>query len=223
MPNFSKHNKFFSFLLYMFYPSKTTLIVAGVWASLLLPGWALPIEPMLSNTGGRLLKAVASELEPAVGTFEVAFSPNEGAEQLVVRVIDSTKLDLRVLAYSFTSARVTQAMLRAQKRGVKIYMVADEQNNLSSTASPKARAALSVLVTAGANVRVTSAYPIHHDKVIIADGQTVQTGSYNYSEAAASKNSENVFVNWNNARLAQLYAKHFERNWSTAKKFEPAF
>ena len=116
-----------------------------------------------------------------------------------------------------------EALIAARRRGVDVAIVSDYKNNVVDDRSGKPRAALSALVNAGCRVRTISAYPIHHDKVIIADGQTVQTGSYNYSEAAASKNSENVFVNWNNPRLAQLYAKHFERNWSTAKKFEPSF
>jgi len=45
------------------------------------------------------------------------------------------------------------------------------------------------------------AYAIHHDKVIIADRQTVEQGSFNYSDAAAHRNSENVLVNWGNPKL----------------------
>ena len=48
---------------------------------------------------------------------EVAFSPDEGGEALVVKVIDSAKSELRVLSYSFTSAPVTAALLRAKSCG----------------------------------------------------------------------------------------------------------
>lgn len=44
-------------------------------------------------------------------------------------------------------------------------------------------------------------YAIHHDKVIVADRQTVEPGSFNYSHAAAHRSSENVLVNWSNAKL----------------------
>lgn len=63
------------------------------------------------------------------------------------------------------------------------------------------------------------AYPIHHDKVIIADRQTVEFGSFNYSDAAAHKNSENVLVNWGNPKLAGVYLKHFERNYGQASRY----
>lgn len=157
---------------------------------------------------------------PASGTIEVAFSPNEGSEALVIKVIDSAKSELRLLSYSFTSAPVTSALLRAVKRGVDVRLVADRKNNISADSSGKARAALSALVNAGVDVRTISAYPIHHDKVIIADRETVELGSFNYSAAAARQNSENVLVNWSNAKLAQVYLDHFERNYRQAAPYE---
>ena len=150
---------------------------------------------------------------PAAGVVEVAFSPNEGSEALVNKVIDSAKSELRILSYSFTSARITEALIRARKRGVDVRLVADEKNNTDEDRSGKARAALSALRNAGADVRVISAYPIHHDKVIVADRETVELGSFNYSESAARRNSENVLVTWRNAKLAEVYLQHFERNY----------
>jgi len=38
------------------------------------------------------------------------------------------------------------------------------------------------------------------------------------SDAAAHKNSENVLVNWDNLKLAEVYLGHFERN---SKQSEP--
>ncbi len=160
---------------------------------------------------------------PAQGTLEVAFSPNEGSEALVVKVIDSARTQLRVLSYSFTSAAVGAALVRAKKRGVDVSVVADQRNNVSEDRSGKARAALSLMVNAGINVRTISVFPIHHDKVIIADRRTVELGSFNFSEAAASRNSENVLVNWGNPKLAEVYLGHFDRNYRRSKPYEPGY
>ncbi len=62
-----------------------------------------------------------------------------------------------------------------------------------------------------------------HDKVIIADRQTVELGSFNYSDAAAHRNSENVLVNWGNAKLAEVYLKHFERNYTQATAYVQSY
>lgn len=160
---------------------------------------------------------------PATGTVEVAFSPSEGSEALVIKVADSARTELRILAYSFTSAPVTAALLRARKRGVDVRLVADEKNNITDDRSGKARAALSALVNAGIDVRTISVYPIHHDKVMVADRETVELGSFNYSDAAARRNSENVLVNWRNPKLAAVYLGHFERNYRQARGFQTQY
>lgn len=159
----------------------------------------------------------------AVGQIEVAFSPDEGAEELVVKVIDSARSEIRMLSYSLTSAVVTGALVRAKKRGVDVRVVADEKNNVSDDRSGKARAALSTLANAGIDIRTISAYAIHHDKVIVVDRQHVELGSFNYSDAAAHRNSENVLVNWGNPQLAQVYLKHFERNYRQSVAFQTRY
>lgn len=153
---------------------------------------------------------------PSSGTLEVAFSPNEGSEELVTKVIDSARNQIRVLAYSFTSPAVASALLNAKRRGVDVKLVADAKNNTTQDSSDKAGAALSALVNAGIDVRTIDSYPIHHDKVIIVDRETVELGSFNYSSSAATRNSENVLVNWHNPQLAATYLKHFQRNFAQA-------
>ncbi|MEI6767739.1 MAG: phospholipase D family protein, partial [Betaproteobacteria bacterium] len=155
------------------------------------------------------------------GHVEIAFSPNEGSEDLVIKAIDSSRTEVRVLAYSFTSAPITQALLRAKKRGAKVMLVVDQKSNINEDRSSKSQAALSALANAGCEVRTISAYPIHHDKTIIIDQETVETGSFNFSQAAAHRNSENVIVHWNNPKLAHVYLEHFERNYKLSKPFTP--
>ncbi|WP_339385548.1 phospholipase D-like domain-containing protein [Acidovorax sp. sic0104] len=184
---------------------------------------AFDVPRKLGRFAGDVVDALAAQAVPATGTLEVGFSPKGGAESLVVKVIDSSRTDLKVMAYSFTSARVTSALLRALKRGVAVSIVADEKHNLGDGASPKAKAAFAALAEAGAQVRVIDAFAIHHDKVLISEGRHVQLGSFNYSEAAASRNSENVLVNWDNPALAKVYASHFARNWALAKPFRSPF
>jgi phosphatidylserine/phosphatidylglycerophosphate/cardiolipin synthase-like enzyme len=69
-------------------------------------------------------QSTSSYTLPAAGTVELAFSPNEGSEHLVIKVIDSAQRELRVLAYSFTSVPVTEALVRARHRGVQVFVEA---------------------------------------------------------------------------------------------------
>ncbi len=181
---------------------------------MLLPLLLVCVGPLISfpSVGGQQLAAT--------GSLEIAFSPNEGAEELVVKLIDSAKYEIRVMAYSFTSAPVVRALLAAKKRGVAISIVADEKSNLSDGGGgQKARAAFGAMSVAGIDVRTTNAFAIAHDKVMIADQRHTLTGSFNFSASAESRNSENVLVNWNNTGLAGIYLKHFQRNHNLSRTY----
>jgi|JI9StandDraft_1071089.scaffolds.fasta_scaffold21182_2 phosphatidylserine/phosphatidylglycerophosphate/cardiolipin synthase-like enzyme len=157
------------------------------------------------------------------GTIEYAFSPHEGAEKLVLKVIGSARSEIRMMTYSLTSAPVVEALIAARRRGVDVAIVSDYKNNVADDKSGKARAALSALVNAGCRVRTISIYPIHHDKVIVADRETVETGSFNYSDAAANKNSENVMVVWRNTELAKGYLEHWNSRFSRGDDYQTRY
>lgn len=146
--------------------------------------------------------------------IKVGFSPNEGAEDLVLSTIKNAKTTLHVSAYSFTSQTVLNALIGAKKRGVDVSCVVDDSNLLNS-GLPVIKQA----VQNGIKVRTISVYPIHHDKIIIADGVIVETGSFNYSSAAAHKNSENVIV-VNDATIATIYEKHFYDRYMKGKDYK---
>lgn len=202
-------------------------------AALVAAALALALVPAAQARKSKLEQAVESAvdraLEPgsttvaATGQVEYAFSPREGAEGLVVKVIHASRHDIRMLAYALTSAPVVAALIDAKKRGVDVAVVADAKENLRADRSGKAHAALSALVDAGIAVRMIAVYPIHHDKSLVVDGATVQTGSFNYTQAAAKSNSENVIVMWNNPQLARGYLAHWERNWRQGHPFDTGY
>lgn len=153
------------------------------------------------------------------GQVEVGFSPEGSAEALVLKVIDSAKSNLQVIAYSFTSATVTRALLNASKRGVSVQVVADA-SNLKSRYS---QSALSALSSAGIKVRTLDRYKITHDKYILVDGRHIETGSFNFSKAAAESNSENVIVLWDRPDIVSTYARHWKSRWDQATAFSPSY
>lgn len=178
-----------------------SMLIPGVMAS----ANAFNLVSLVDNLG-----VSRASTAPATGEVEVSFSPDEGGEALVLKVIGSAKHSLRVMAYSFTSKPVVKALLDAKRRGVDVQVVVDHKSNVTEDRSGKAKAALNLLVNAGIPTRTISVYPIFHDKTIIADGQTVETGSFNYSYAAAHRNSENVLVLWNNPKIATAYQEHWQ-------------
>ena len=113
--------------------------------------------------------------------IESAFSPDDKAQELILKVIDSSQESLRLAAYSFTSPVIMKRLLAAKKRGVDIKIVVDEKGNRSKAS----KAAMNLMVNAGIPLRTVSSYRIHHDKYIVVDAKNVETGSFNYSQSAA--------------------------------------
>ena len=60
-----------------------------------------------------------------------------------------------------------------------------------------------------------------HHKVIIIDGKTVITGSFNFSNNAAKNNEENVLILSDNRAIAQAYIDEFERVYSEGASLPP--
>ncbi|WP_371437575.1 phospholipase D family protein [Polaromonas sp.] len=156
---------------------------------------------------------------PADARIEVAFSPEAGSETLVIKVIDSARQSLRLAGYSFTSPTVVGALIDAKRRGVDVRVLIDDRGNRGRANI----AAMNLIVGADIPTRVISTYAIHHDKYIVVDGQHTQTGSFNYSQAAAKSNSENVLVVWNNSKVAASYLAHWESRWSKGMAVEMSY
>ncbi|MDI1301981.1 MAG: phospholipase D family protein [bacterium] len=140
-------------------------------------------------------------------TYEYAFSPHGQSLPLVLKTIQSAQKEILVAGYTFTSKPVSVALLEAHKRGVSVSVVVDEKSNRHFTAAQ-------FLANAGVPVRTDSHYPIMHNKFIVVDGVTIETGSFNYSAAAANKNAENVLVIHGAPDLAGSYAQEWRRLWN---------
>jgi phosphatidylserine/phosphatidylglycerophosphate/cardiolipin synthase-like enzyme len=66
-----------------------------------------------------------------------------------------------------------------------------------------------VTLHAGIRTLIDGKHPIAHNKIMVIDGQTVITGSFNFTKAAEEGNAENLLV----IRDATLAAKYTE-NWN---------
>lgn len=58
-----------------------------------------------------------------------------------------------------------------------------------------------------------------HNKYLIIDKKTVETGSFNYTDNAEQRNAENVIVIKNNATLAKRFMVDWERLWSEGEEY----
>ncbi|EPX9838971.1 phospholipase D-like domain-containing protein, partial [Yersinia enterocolitica] len=112
---------------------------------------------------------------------------------------------------------IATAIVSAQKRGVRVRVVADGKANGDRYS------AVTYLANNHVPVRLNSRYVIMHNKVMIADGSTVQTGSFNYTASADTRNAENNIVLRGVPQIAAQYEKEFNRLWAESEVLAPAY
>jgi phosphatidylserine/phosphatidylglycerophosphate/cardiolipin synthase-like enzyme len=133
--------------------------------------------------------------------WEVYFSPNGGCTDAIVRELDKAQSTVLVQAYSFTAYKIAKGLLDAYKRGVKIEVILDKSQKSDQYSSAD------FLANSGMSVKIDSEHAIAHNKVMIIDGETVITGSFNFTKAAEENNAENLLVIHDKA-LAERYTKN---------------
>jgi len=81
--------------------------------------------------------------------------------------------------------------------------------------------AIKELQDAGIPIRINSHYAIMHDKYLIIDNKTVETGSFNYTASAEKRNAENVVVIKGNKKLAGEFIDNWQRLWDGGEEYTP--
>ena len=148
------------------------------------------------------LTTIASEAQITTG-----FSPGGSAVTNVLRAINSARETIDVPAYSFTSKEVAMALNDASQRGIKVRVVADAKDNGGRYS------AVTWLQHKGIPVRLNDRYAFQHNKFLVVDSVTTQTGSFNYTSSAVKRNAENTIVIWNEPTTAGAYQQEFNRLW----------
>lgn len=144
-------------------------------------------------------------------TWQVEFTPSKRAQQMLIGAINEAQKSIRVQAYSFTDREVSDALIAAHKRGVDVQIILDKSNATSDLSK------LKDVRNAGIQVRIDYPAGIAHNKVTIIDERTVVTGSYNYSESAYKRNTENI-IRIDDENLAKEYLKNWNKRWLISKE-----
>jgi phosphatidylserine/phosphatidylglycerophosphate/cardiolipin synthase-like enzyme len=151
--------------------------------------------------------------KPPTCNWEVYFSPHGGCTESIIRELNKAKSTVLVQAYSFTSAPIAKALLNAHKRGVKVEVILDKSQRTQKYSSA------TFFFNAGIPVKIDAQHAIAHNKVMIIDGETVITGSFNFTKAAEENNAENLLV-IRDKKLAERYTKNWQEHDRHSEVYE---
>lgn len=158
--------------------------------------------------------AAANRIVGGQAEVEVCFTPEMPCEGRIVELVDQAQKEALVMAYTFTSKPVLDALLRAQGRGVRIEVILD-----ASQASNRSSVLLA-LQMARIPLWLDQSVRIMHNKVLILDRERVVTGSYNLTKSAAESNAENLIVLTGSDQLVAAYVRNFDRRKKAAERVE---
>jgi len=143
--------------------------------------------------------------------IEVHFSPKGGCTEAVVKELNAAKTTILVQAYSFTSTPIAKALVGAHQRGIRVEVILDKSQRTEKYSSA------TFMANMGIPTKIDAQHQIAHNKIMIVDGHTVITGSFNFTKNAEENNAENLLV----IRSPELAAK-YTTNWQAhAKHSEP--
>jgi phosphatidylserine/phosphatidylglycerophosphate/cardiolipin synthase-like enzyme len=132
----------------------------------------------------------------------------------MVAEIEQATRTVDVQAYSFTSAPIAKAVADAHRRGVAVRVILDKSQRTARYTSA------TYLFNAGVPTYIDDAHAIAHNKLMILDGQTVITGSMNFSRAGEESNAENVLVIKDKPEIVAAYLDNFTRHMEHSRRYE---
>lgn len=144
-------------------------------------------------------------------SLEAHFSPKGGCTDAIVHEIQHARREVLVLAYSFTSKAIAQALVDAKLRGVHVDLVLDFSNEHEVYSD------LHFFLEQGLAPVIDPHHAIAHNKVMIIDNRTLLTGSFNFTQHAENDNAENLLVIKGHPELVRAYKENFQTHKAHAR------
>ena len=137
---------------------------------------------------------------------EAHFSPGDDCPRAIEGLLRRARRSADVCVFTITDDRLAEALLDAHHRAVAVRIITDDSKaeDLGSDADRLERAGIPLRVD-------RSPFHMHH-KFLVVDGETLLTGSYNWTRGAARDNEENLIVT-GEPRLVSAFAAAFDRLW----------
>jgi phosphatidylserine/phosphatidylglycerophosphate/cardiolipin synthase-like enzyme len=136
--------------------------------------------------------------------IQVFFSPKGGCTDEICKQINKSEKSIYVMAYSFTSQPILNALLEAHKRKVPVNIIVDKSQRKEDDSI------IEDLRKVGIMVMVDDKHAIFHNKVMVFDNKTIITGSFNFTKSAEVRNAENMLVIQDEELAKKYVANYFE-------------
>jgi len=144
-----------------------------------------------------------------VGSSIVRFSPEEDCFEFLLDELSLAKKTVYIAMFAFSDNRIAHYLKVLSSKGVRVYILADKDWNLSSIYSDIEDMARYT------SLRLDVSEDLLHEKFIIIDEKVLLTGSYNYTASAQIRNDEYLFKTKNSSTVRR-FNDHFLTLWAAS-------
>lgn len=134
----------------------------------------------------------------------VRFSPDDSVKEILLSLINASKNNIQVLAYSFSSNDIGNALIKQYDAGLDVSVIF-ERDKAYKDAGGEAE----YLRRAGVPIFMDGSDGLMHEKVFIFDKSIVAAGSYNFTRAADERNDEQILI-IDNDHITDEFMHEFE-------------
>ncbi len=153
-----------------------------------------------------VIKRLQPKTQRETPDAEALFSPADDCPRRIGNLLRAAQQTADICVFTITDDRISDAMLEAHRRGVKLRVITDNEK-VTDAGSDIFR-----LDDAGVPVRMDrTEYHMHH-KFALFDQRALVTGSYNWTRGAANYNAENMVICYD-SRLIARFQRQFDHLW----------
>lgn len=150
-------------------------------------------------------------------TRKTYFSPQDDTLKAFLAFIGTAKKKIRVADYSFNLEPLVELLITKQKAGVDVQLVLDKSQSAGVTEKPEVKQLKAAKVPFV--VGTSDKHKIMHNKFTIIDDEWVQSGSWNYTNAASDE--DNFFDIEHSPSRAQAFTADWQKMFEWIKANEP--
>lgn len=159
----------------------------------------------------RAVKLISKRQNSEAKPSKVYFTPGEDARNAIASEIDTARTSIKVCVFTISDNILAKALFAAHKRGVNVQIITDNDKSEDRGSD------IDDMVGAGLNIKTDETSNHMHHKYAIIDGDTLITGSYNWTRSAYRYNHENVVISYEK-NLIRQFDQEFSQLW---KEFTP--
>lgn len=135
------------------------------------------------------------------------FSPGEQCRNAIIQQLKLASKSIDICVFTISDNFIAKEIIHAHERGIPTRVITDNDKCFDKGSD------IEELTNRGVDVKIDQTKSHMHHKYCVIDGDTLISGSYNWTRSAATSNQENIVVS-KEPKLVKSFLTEFNKLWS---------